>query len=114
MLHAAHRTWMGASQNHLSWISTAGTLAHLGAKAAQSLNKHRGLSVDVRAPHDARLLEGLVLFRLVPERGGVHRVEGACIPREMGYGYKVWLVTVLWCVRYPLRETATTWQIVFR
>ena len=74
MLHAAHRTWMGASQNHLSWTSTARTLAHLRAQAAQSLNKHRGLSVDVRAPHDARLLEGLVLFRLVPERGGVLRV----------------------------------------
>ena len=74
MLHAAHRTWMGASQNHLRWTSTAGTLAHLGAQAAQSLDKHRGLSVDVRAPHDARLLEGLVLFRLVPERGGVLRV----------------------------------------
>ena len=58
----------------------------------------------MRASHDARLLERLVLFRLVPERGGVHRVEGACIPREMGYGYKVCLVTVLWCVWYPLRE----------
>ena len=86
MLHAAHRTWMGASQNHHSWTSTARTLAHLRAQAAQSLDKHRGLSVDVRASHDARLLERLVLFRLVPERGGVHRVEGACIPREMDYG----------------------------
>ena len=33
-------------------------------------------------------------------------MEGACIQGEMGYGYKVWLVTVLRCVRYPLRETA--------
>ena len=33
-------------------------------------------------------------------------MEEACILRDMDYGYKVWLVTVLWCVRYPLRETA--------
>ena len=42
-------------------------------------------------------------------------MEEACILRDMDYGYKVWLVTVLWCVRYPLKETAkTTSQIVFR
>ena len=40
-------------------------------------------------------------------------MEGACILRVMGYGYKAWLVTVLWCVRYPLMEPVKNYLAVF-
>ena len=61
----------------------------------------------MRASHDARLLERLVLFRLVPERGGVLRVMiiTTLLPQSFsggGFYYKgsgLWLLSVVgYCV----------------